>query len=184
MAPINSVAFHLPSWLEGFIRAAPAMSTDEERMSFVLAAASRNIDEQTGGPFAAGVFDRHSGELLSVGVNLVLSEKLSILHAEIVAIALAQKALSTHDLGSLAGRQFELMSSTEPCAMCLGAVHWSGISRLVTAATDADARAIGFDEGVKHSQWVSEFQQRGIAVVTGVNQPEGRAVLQRSLIHI
>ena len=41
----------------------------------------------------------------------------------------------------------EMVASTQPCAMCLGATPWSGIRRLVCGARDEDAEEIGFDEG-------------------------------------
>src|SRR3546814_19963070 len=41
----------------------------------------------------------------------------------------------------------ELFSSCEPCAMCLGATLWSGVTRLVFAATRDDATRLNFDEG-------------------------------------
>jgi len=68
-------------------------------MSFVIEAAQLNISKSTGGPFAAAVFETESGKLVSLGVNLVTSEGLSILHAEIVAFALAQKKIGSYDLG-------------------------------------------------------------------------------------
>jgi tRNA(Arg) A34 adenosine deaminase TadA len=54
-----------------------------------------------------------------------------------VALARAQQALGTHDLAT-AGR-FVLFTSVEPCAMCLGAVIWSGVARPVYGAIGADA---------------------------------------------
>ena len=44
-------------------------------------------------------------------------------------------------------KSFELFTSCEPCAMCLGASLWSGVKRMVCGATKDDAQAIGFDEG-------------------------------------
>ena len=45
-----------------------------------------------------------------------------------------------YDLGGLGdGRAFELVTTTEPCAMCLGAIPWSGLSSVVCGARDQDA---------------------------------------------
>ena len=52
--------------------------------------------------------------------------------------------------------------------MCLGAVPWSGVTRLVCGATDADARAVGFDEGAKPAGWEQLLEGQGIDVETGV----------------
>ncbi|NLG19273.1 MAG: nucleoside deaminase, partial [Fibrobacter sp.] len=72
----------------------------------------------------------------------------------------------------------ELFTSTAPCAMCLGAIPWSGVKRVVCGAADEDARAIGFDEGAKVDNWTEELQKRGIKVVTGFMRAEASAVLK------
>jgi tRNA(Arg) A34 adenosine deaminase TadA len=63
--------------------------------------------------------------------------------------------------------------------MCLGAIPWCGVTRVITAARDEDARRIGFDEGAKPDSWQAVLQQRGIAVVTDVQRDAARAVLDR-----
>ena len=65
--------------------------------------------------------------------------------------------------------------------MCLGAIPWSGIAELVTGARDADARAIGFDEGQKPGDWQAGLQERGIEVTIDVQRDAAREVL--SLYH-
>ena len=95
-----------------------------------------------------------------------------------VALQLAQADLGCHDLAAAPGGPYELVSSVEPCTMCLGAVVWSGVQTLVCGATDGDARAIGFDEGPKPPDWVSALHQRGIAVHREVLRPDAAAVLQ------
>jgi len=145
---------------------------------FVIGAARRNVEECTGGPFAAGVFECGTGELVSLGVNLVFTQKSSILHAEMVAIALAQMKLCAYDLGGPDMSSHELVTSAEPCAMCFGAILWSGVRHLVTGACSGDARAIGFDEGSKPVNWVQELESRGIRLTTGVERDAAREVLQ------
>ena len=142
--------------------------TREERMAFVVGLARKNIENKTGGPFAAAVFDRSGGRLIAAGVNLVTTVGLSVAHAEIVAIMQAQLILGGFDLGGAGMPECELVSSTEPCAMCLGAVPWSGVRSLVCGATDGDARGVGFDEGSKRGDWARELEVRGIEVASGV----------------
>ena len=62
--------------------------------------------------------------------------------------------------------------------MCLGAIPWSGLRRLVCAARDEDARAAGFDEGAKPCDWAEEFLRRGIAVTRDVMRREAASVLE------
>lgn len=170
-------SFCLPDWLRARVPANLALFSVETRMQFVLGIAREQVRRGSGGPFAAAVFGPQ-GELLSVGVNLVEPANCSLLHAEMVAIALAQKALGRYDLGDGGKFDCELVTSTEPCAMCFGAVPWSGVTRLVCGARDADARAIGFDEGAKLPDWQQALENRGITVLRDVLREDAAAILQ------
>jgi tRNA(Arg) A34 adenosine deaminase TadA len=116
--------------------------------------------------------------LLAVGVNRVVAGNCAAAHAELLALSLAQQAVGSFDLGAAGLPACELVSSAEPCLMCLGATLWSGVRRLVCAAADADVRAIGFDEGPKPPAWADELRRRGIEVVEGVLRPRAVAVLE------
>ncbi|NTW53358.1 MAG: nucleoside deaminase [Chlorobaculum sp.] len=174
----SHINFALPEWLESYSGTYQPSSSLDERMMFVIGAARRNVEECTGGPFAAGVFECGTGELVSLGVNLVFTQKSSILHAEMVAIALAQMKLCAYDLGGSGMPAHELVTSAEPCAMCFGAILWSGVRHLVTGALSEDARAIGFDEGPKPANWIEELESRGNRVITGVERDAACEVLQ------
>jgi tRNA(Arg) A34 adenosine deaminase TadA len=174
----TEIHFTLPDWLPSYIGDIDAIPGMDERMAFVLGAARLNTRYKTGGPFAAAVFESRSGRLVSLGVNLVTTQGLSILHAEMVAITLAQRKLGVYDLGNADQPQHQLVTSTEPCAMCFGAIPWSGIRELVAGARDEDARAIGFDEGPKLTEWQSALAGRGIKVVTDLKRTDAIAVLE------
>jgi tRNA(Arg) A34 adenosine deaminase TadA len=62
--------------------------------------------------------------------------------------------------------------------MCLGALPWSGVARVVCGARDADARAVGFDEGDKPADWVEALQARGIEVLVDVEREAAAALLR------
>ncbi len=169
---------YLPEWMEGFLLGhASCISSVQDRMSFVIEAARLNIFQGTGGPFAAAVFETGSGKLVSLGVNLVTSGGMSMLHAEMVAIALAQKKTGSYDLGRRDLPAHELVTSTEPCAMCFGAIPWSGVKKVVTGAREADARKIGFDEGPKLKTWKKALEKRGIATLCDVERKAAARVL-------
>jgi tRNA(Arg) A34 adenosine deaminase TadA len=173
----HALTFSLPDWLGAYAGTYRPVADFAERMRFVVGAAARNVAEGTGGPFAAAVFEEASGRLLALGVNLVTTEQLSVLHAEIVALSLAQRHIGGFDLGAPGLPAHQLVTSTEPCAMCFGAIPWSGVRHLVTGAQDADARAIGFDEGPKPADWVGALQRRSISVTTDVLRDEACEVL-------
>jgi tRNA(Arg) A34 adenosine deaminase TadA len=171
------VTMALPFWVADFVETHPRIfPSREDRMAFVVALSRNNILHKTGGPFGAAVFHA-SGRLVAPGVNLVLTANCSIFHAEMVAIGIAQKILSRYDLSNNGADSFELYASTEPCAMCFGAIPWSGVNRLVCGARDEDARRIGFDEGPKLRDWVKALSIRHIEVMQDVLRPEAVAVL-------
>ncbi|MBN2894908.1 MAG: nucleoside deaminase [Campylobacterales bacterium] len=172
----QSLTLHLPAWITHYMQTVDTLEHPIERMRFVLGAAQRNI-AHGGGPFAAAVFEAHSGTLISLGVNLVVQEGLSTLHAEMVALMLAQRIVGSYNL--TAHGEYQLISSCEPCAMCLGALPWSGIRSLICAAQDADARAAGFDEGDKPPHWQQNLQSRGIEVVESLLRAEAADQLRR-----
>jgi tRNA(Arg) A34 adenosine deaminase TadA len=174
---IQKFNISLPDWLTASLSGQKIILPSlEDRVRFVIKLSQQNVEQNTGGPFAAAVFD-DKGELIAPGVNLVETANCSILHAEIVALALAQKKLNRFDLSAGGKLKYELVASTEPCAMCYGAIPWSGVSRLICSARDEDARAIGFDEGPKLKNWKEELEKRNIEVQTDVLRDEARNVL-------
>jgi len=174
----TALDIRLPDWLVVADNACPPLATREARLAFVIGLAKRNVETGSGGPFAAAVFEMDSGRLLAAATNLVVTSHCSSAHAEVLALALAQKARGNFDLGAPGQPECELVTSVEPCVMCAGAVLWSGVRRLVCAAGGDDARAIGFDEGPKHPDWANELRARGIEVVEGVLRAQAVAVLE------
>ncbi len=157
----------LADWQEPF-------DSDQAVMRLALALASENVRRGSGGPFGAVVFDPARRAVVAAGVNRVTALNLSVAHAEIMAISLAQQSLETWDLAPYA---LTLVTTCEPCAMCYGAVPWSGIRRLVCGAGQIDAEAAGFDEGDKPAEWVQALAQRGIEVHQGVLREEAISLI-------
>ena len=177
---ILQYTLQLPAWVDRFVADSMGknMLNQQERMQLAIDLAEKNI-EYGGGPFGAVVFERDTGRIISPGINLVLQTNNSVMHAEIVALILAQQKVRSFDLSAEGLPEYELVSSTEPCAMCLGAIPWSGIASLVCGARDEDARKIGFDEGEKPEQWRTYFKSRGIQVITDVLRNEATYVMQK-----
>lgn len=142
-------------------------------MRLAINLAKKNVEHNTGGPFGAVIFSTRTGQLVAAGINIVITAHCSLAHAEMVALALAQQSRNSHILS-----ECELASSTEPCAMCLGAIPWSGVQSLLCGARGADAEAIGFDEGTKPRQWRAALERRGVQVTRNILRDEARAVLQ------
>jgi tRNA(Arg) A34 adenosine deaminase TadA len=173
-----TVNLSLPDWVKPFLeKNNSSFPSIEERMDFVVTLSRQNVKHATGGPFGAAVFNP-DGRLIAPGVNMVLSANCSVLHAETVALILAQKALGRYDIGDNGKSSYDLVASTQPCVMCFGAVIWSGIRRLICGARGEDARHIGFDEGPRLPNWVAELNCRGIDVLRDVRREEASRVLR------
>jgi tRNA(Arg) A34 adenosine deaminase TadA len=164
----------LPPWAITQLATLPQyFDTAEKRMDLVLLFARRNVEEDTGGPFAAGVFEFESGRLMAMGMNRVVPSFCSSAHAEVVALSLAQNRLGVYDLGGSGQPVHELVVNWCPCAMCFGAVLWSGIRRLTIAGSGQDLEELtGFDEGPIHPEWRQELAKRGVALQEDVRRDE------------
>lgn len=128
-----------------------------------------NIEHGTGGPFAAGVFESESGRLVTIGVNRVIASGCSSAHAEVVALSLAQQQIGNFDLGGARQASHQLVVNWRPCAMCYGALIWSGVRSLVIAGSGPELEEItGFDEGPIHPEWREELARRDIELIDNV----------------
>jgi tRNA(Arg) A34 adenosine deaminase TadA len=167
----------LPDWVPAELQQLHEFFPDlEMRMAAVLRFAGLNTEHQTGGPFAAGVFERDSGRVVAVGVNRVVPCTCSSAHAEMMALSLAQQRLGVYDLGGPGMPAHQLVVNWSPCAMCFGAVLWSGVRSLVIAGADPEMMAItGFDEGPMPADWRGELARRGIELVEGVLRDQALA---------
>ena len=177
----NSLTLSLPEWIDDFLKQYQfPLVSNEERMRFVLKLTLQNIEKITGGPFGAAVFERESGQLVSVGVNVVLKQGCSAAHAEMMAIMLAQQELGTHDLGIAELPEFQLVTSGKMCAMCLGSVVWSGVREVLASAQPEDVENIvGFDEGPAPADYDQQLEKRGISIIPSFLREEGCEVLHR-----
>ncbi|WP_461506281.1 nucleoside deaminase [Rhodopirellula baltica] len=89
-------------------------------------------------PFGAGVFT-DSGKQIAVAHNQVVSRCDPTAHAEVVAIGKAAKKLGDPDLSGL-----WLVSTGEPCPMCLAAIGLAGIERVAYGASASTIETANF----------------------------------------
>lgn len=114
---------------------------------FVTAALSHSIELAIenvalgGGPFGA-VITSPDG-MVATGVNRVTQDLDPTAHAEVCAIRNACREIGTFDLTG-----FTLVSSCEPCPLCLAASMWARVGSVFYAADRADAASAGFDDAV------------------------------------
>jgi len=108
---------------------------------FMLQAVAKTREGIAAGnsPFGACVVK--NGTVVVCAHNEVWNTTDPTCHAEVNAIRKAAKALNTIDLSGCV-----MYTTCEPCPMCLSAIHWAKIDRVVYGATIADAASAGFNE--------------------------------------
>ncbi|HSM62251.1 MAG TPA: nucleoside deaminase, partial [Longimicrobiales bacterium] len=73
----------------------------------------------------------------------------------------ALRAAAAH-LGTHVLEGCTIHCSCEPCPMCLGAIYWARISRVVYACSAADARNAGFDDADIYGEMGRAWTERRI----------------------
>lgn len=129
-------------------------SEDRIFLEMAIEEARTNINNG-GGPFGAVVV--RGGKVISSSGNRVVPENDPTAHAEIQAIRKAASALGTFDLADCV-----IFSSCEPCPMCLGAIYWSGIKRVVFSADRYMAAEAGFSDEMIYSELSLPADRRSI----------------------
>ncbi|HET9785336.1 MAG TPA: nucleoside deaminase [Terriglobales bacterium] len=118
--------------------AAPLEPGDEGWMQAAIAAARRGI---AAGQTPFGTVIVSAGQVVAAGHNQVWASTDPTAHAEVTVIRMACQARSSITLAGCT-----LYSSCEPCPMCMAAIHWARLDRVVYGAAIADAAAAGFHE--------------------------------------
>ena len=178
MSQAQGLIIDLPEWVAALAGRQDSYRTDDERMRLAVDLARENVLREGGGPFGAVVFDDKAGTVVAAAVNRVQQLANCALHAEVMALMFAQQRVGCHTLYNEQGTEYVLATSCDPCAMCLGAVLWSGVQRVVCGATRDDATAIGFDEGPVFPESLLYLRERGVSITHGVLRAEATAVLQ------
>ena len=110
-----------------------------------------------------------AGEILGTGQNLREQNNDPTAHAEIVALRNASEKLGSWRLDDLT-----LVVTLEPCAMCAGAILQSRVKRLVFAAWDEKAGAVGsVMDVIRDPRALTKVE-----VITGIMEKECSEVLK------
>ncbi len=145
-------------------------SEDRKFLEMAIITAEVNITSG-GGPFGAVIVSH--GLVLAAAGNRVVVGHDPTAHAEIQAVRIAAAALGTHDLSDCV-----IYASCEPCPMCLGAIYWAGIKRIVYASDRYRAAAAGFDDERIYTELAQDNSARSIIMDRGLEQ-EGDMVLRK-----
>jgi guanine deaminase len=131
------------------------MENDKIFLLKAVEIASKGIEEN-GGPFGAVIV--RGDQIISEAFNKVVITNDPTAHAEILTIRQAAALLKSHDLS-----ECTLYASCEPCPMCLGAIYWAGIKRVVYACTRNDAEEAGFSDKLIYEEIVLDPDKRKIS---------------------
>ena len=145
-------------------------SKDRKFLELAIKTAGENM-EDGGGPFGA-IITKGENILARAG-NRVVPAHDPTAHAEVMAIRMAAEKLGTHDLSDCT-----IYASCEPCPMCLGAIYWAGIRRLVYASDRYSAASAGFSDNHIYEELALDNGSRNIEMVRGLKK-EGDNVLKR-----
>ena len=110
----------------------PPIEQPGEKTKAAFLARARSLRDQAvkegDQPFGAVVV--RNGVIVGEGRNYVLLRDDPTAHAELLAVRDAARRLGTRDLSDC-----DMYSTTTPCQMCQGALHWSRIRRVFTGGT-------------------------------------------------
>jgi tRNA(Arg) A34 adenosine deaminase TadA len=116
-------------------------------------------------PFGAVIV--RDGLIVVATHNTVWRDGDPTAHAEVNCIRAAAGALASIDLSGCT-----IYSTCEPCPMCLAAIHWSKLDRVVFGATIADAADAGFREMQVDARLLAEMGHSPLRVEGGLLREE------------
>ena len=123
----------------------------------------------TGDVPVGAIVVNEAGEILGTGQNLREQNNDPTAHAEIVALRNASEKYGSWRLDDLT-----IVVTLEPCAMCAGAILQSRIKRLVFAAWDEKAGAVGsVMDVIRDPRALTKVE-----VITGIMEKECSDVLK------
>jgi tRNA(Arg) A34 adenosine deaminase TadA len=133
------------------------MGNDRFFLTRAIEMASGGISDG-GGPFGAVIVK--DDKIISEAGNRVVLNNDPTAHAEILAIRQASLVLKSHEL-----HDCTLYASCEPCPMCLGAIYWSGISKVVYSCDRTDAERAGFSDKLIYNEIMLDPSERKISFI-------------------
>ncbi|MCU0244098.1 MAG: nucleoside deaminase [Acidobacteria bacterium] len=143
---------------------------DTRFMRRAIREARRNLIRPDGGPFGACVVK--DGRVVAAARNTVLTGDPTA-HAEVNAIRRAAKKLGTFDLSGC-----EIYSTTEPCPMCFGAIHWARVGQVFYGTAIRDAARAGFHELAISNARMKELGRSRVVLVPGFLRDECLALFE------
>jgi tRNA(Arg) A34 adenosine deaminase TadA len=158
----------LPIAAPTLVAAADTRTQTEDERFMRMALAEARL-----GDFPFGAVIVHDGRVLERGRNLGRTTRDPTAHGEMVAI---RRVVAAHGGARLRGTT--LYTTGEPCAMCMGAILWSRVGRLVFAASVKEL-ATKIDQIMASSEEIAATARFApIAITGGVLAHEAMALFK------
>jgi tRNA(Arg) A34 adenosine deaminase TadA len=138
--------------------------TDDDLMELAIAKAREGI---AAGQIPVGSVLARGGAVVCAAHNTVWRDTDPSAHGEMNAVRQAARQLGTVDLSGST-----VYVTLEPCPMCLTAMHWARVSRVVYGAAIADAKAAGFSELQIPALELARLGQSPIRIEAGPRREE------------
>lgn len=140
-------------------------------MALAIDLSAQALDDDVGGPFGAVIV--RDGQVIGRGRNRVLADGDPTAHAEVLAIREACRSIGDHRLSGCV-----VYTSSEPCPMCMAALYWARVDRVLYANVRSEAAAIGFDDAWLYLELAAEMSDRQL-VMSRLSSVEARAVFDQ-----
>ena len=138
---------------------------DEREMMKLAIAKTREGITAGQSPFGSVIVK--GGRVVASTHNTVWRDTDPTAHAEVNCLRAAARALGTIDLAGCT-----LFSTCEPCPMCLAAIHWAKVDRVVFGASIDDAATAGFAELHVAAATLAEMGRSPLIVEGGLLRAE------------
>lgn len=147
------------------------MGTEREEQERLLRAAFRLAESaRASGNHPFGALLARAGEPLVTAENTVSTSGDATAHAELNLVQAAARSLGRE---GLAGST--VYASTEPCAMCAGALYWAGVSRVIFGLSAEALGALAGGSLVIPCREIFARGRRRVEVIGPLLEDEARA---------
>lgn len=126
-------------------------------LELALKEALNGVENGDGAPFGACIVC--NDQIIALAHDTVLKENDATCHAEVNAIRIASKKLGAYNLSPSV-----IFCTSEPCPMCLSAIHWAGIKQCYFIADRGCAAEYGFDDSLLYDELIKPIAQREMFV--------------------
>ena len=141
------------------------MKINEDILSQAVALARQSVNE---GNHPFGAIIAHKCQVLLTAKNTVCTQHDCTNHAELNLV----RKLEQSDIEIPRG-ELTLYTSTEPCAMCAGAIYWSGIRNIVFDVSAAELGEITGGNLVISCRSIFEKAKETVTVIGPFSSQEG-----------